>query len=86
VDDRSVPTPEDIRLYRIELLEQAMSQLRLELRDEYLDRAQMMNEYVPRAEQLRRQAERREWPILLAAAMSVACTLITTVVTIAHVA
>ena len=60
------PTPDDMRLYRIELLEQGLAQLRMELREEYLDRAQLMNEYMPRAEHLRRQEERRQWPLVLA--------------------
>lgn len=54
------PTPEDIRLYRIELLERAHAELRLELHDEYLDRAQLMNEYIPRAEHLRLITEKQQ--------------------------
>lgn len=53
-----------MRLYRIELLEQSLGQLRQELREEYLDRAQMLNEYIPRAEHLRHQEERRQWPVV----------------------
>jgi hypothetical protein len=65
--DRSrPPSPEDIRLYRIEQLELQLAQLRLELHDEYLDRSQMMNEYVPRAEHLRHAQQRREWPVIAA--------------------
>lgn len=60
------PGRDDIRLYRIERLEQLLAELRLELRDEYLDRAQMMNEYIPRSEHLRHQQQRREWPVIAA--------------------
>jgi hypothetical protein len=54
------PSPEDIRLYRIELLERAIEELRLELHDDYYDRAQLMNEYVPRTEHLRVATEQQQ--------------------------
>lgn len=77
------PTPEDLRLYRIELLEQGLNTLRMELHDEYLDRAQMMNEYVPRAEHLRHRSERREWPLIVAT-VTMAATSIANIVLVVH--
>ncbi len=85
------PTPEEVYRYRLEQLEVAFAALKLELHDEYLDKAQMMNEYVPRAEQARRQAEEREKEsgtlsrlMLLATCGMTATSLISLVVAILH--
>ncbi len=51
------PPPEDLLRYRIELLEGGLAELRLELHDDYYDRAQLMNEYIPRSEHASKIAE-----------------------------
>lgn len=73
------PPPDDILRYRVEQLEVLLAELRLEVHDEYLDRAQLMNEYVPRAEQNKQRDGRLTFAVV-AATVLMAGTSITQVI------
>lgn len=72
-----MPDEEQLLSWRVAMLEKVSEAIRIELydtkrelhqdlRENYLDRAQMKNDYVPRQEQENARRIRREWPVILA--------------------
>jgi hypothetical protein len=73
-----------VMLVRLKLLERELDELRTELRASYLNKDQLMNAYLSRADVERSATKRREWPMIVAAIVMGACSVVTVIVTLAH--
>jgi hypothetical protein len=83
----------DVRITRLEqdildLRTKELEALRRTLKDEYLNKYQLMNEYITRKDNenhiLRNARERREWPVIVAGVVVSLTSIISLIVEITH--